>query len=98
MPIQLNARIFAALLFCCLGVSAPAQQPATPRDVQRAEGDYIVRDFRFTDGQTLPELRLHYTTLGTPARDSGGQATNAVLVLHGTNRAGTVFLAPSFSD
>ena len=61
------------------------------------EGDFIARDFKFSDGQTLPEVRLHYTTLGTPQRDANGRVTNAVLILHGTNRAGRVWLTPSFA-
>src|SRR5260370_37218226 len=49
------------------------------------------------DGQSLPEIRMHYTTIGTPQRDVNGHVTNAVLVLHGTNRKGGVFLVPSFA-
>ena len=49
------------------------------------ERDFIVRDFRFQNGETLPELRLHYVTLGMPKRDSAGHVTNAMLLLHGTN-------------
>jgi len=61
------------------------------------EGDYIAHNFKFSDGQSLPEVRLHYTTIGTPLRDSNGRVKNAVLILHGTNRAGSVFLVPSFA-
>src|SRR5229473_25052 len=48
------------------------------------EGEFVVKDFRFRDGETLAELRLHYATLGKPARDAAGRVTNAVLLLHGT--------------
>jgi homoserine O-acetyltransferase len=54
------------------------------------EGDWIVQDFRFHTGETLPELRLHYTTVGTPS----GQP---VLILHGTTGSGTGLLTPSFA-
>ena len=57
----------------------------------------MARNFKFSDGQTLPEVKLHYTTMGAPQRDAGGKVTNAVLVLHGTNRAGRLFLVPSFA-
>jgi homoserine O-acetyltransferase len=40
----------------------------------------------------LPDLRLHYVTLGTPKRDAGGHVTNAVLLLHGTNGNGSAIL------
>ena len=56
------------------------------------ESDFIVRDFRFQNGETLPELRLHYVTLGMPKRDSTGRVTNAVLLLHGTNGSGKTIL------
>src|SRR2546425_8243546 len=48
------------------------------------EGDYLVADFKFTTGETLPELKLHYTTIGAPARNAAGVVTNAVLIMHGT--------------
>lgn len=70
----------------------PWVAPTPPR-----EGEFTIRDFHFGDGATLPEIRMHYTTLGTPQRDAAGHVTNAVLVLHGTNRAGKVFLIPGFS-
>jgi homoserine O-acetyltransferase len=57
----------------------------------------VVRDFRFAGGETLPELRLHYRTLGRPRRDAAGVVRNAVLVLHGTGGAGTQFLGANFA-
>ena len=62
------------------------------------EGDFVVRDFRFAGGETLPQLRLHYTTLGEPRRDAKGRVTNAVMVLHGTGGAGGRFLSPQFAE
>ena len=58
----------------------------------------MARDFRFTDGEALPELRLHYATLGEPRRDAAGRVTNAVMVLHGTGGSGRQFLQPQFAD
>ncbi len=71
-----------------------AQAAAYPPPV---EGDYVVRDFRFQDGATLPELRLHYTTIGTPVKDAAGVVRNAVLIMHGTTGSGRGFLAPTFA-
>ena len=62
-----------------------------------AEGDCTLKDFHFQSGETLPALRLHYTTLGTPARDSGGTVRNAVLILHGTSGDGKAFLREQFA-
>src|ERR1700738_733829 len=82
---------------CCGVVCTLAQQNALVPSLPTKEGDFVARDFKFSDGQLLPEVRLHYTTLGTPRRDSSGRVTNAVLILHGTNRAGRVWLFPSFA-
>ncbi len=68
-----------------------------PAPLATSEGDYVARDFHFANGATLPELRLHYTTLGRPQRDAGGHVLNAVLLLHGTGGDGHQFLRPQFA-
>src|SRR5579862_483228 len=72
-------------------VPSPAQQPAA------REGDFVVHDFHFKSGESLPELKLHYRTLGQPARDGQGRVNNAVLLLHGTGGTGKQFLLPQFA-
>jgi homoserine O-acetyltransferase len=62
-----------------------------------SDADYIAHDFRFRSGEVLPQLRLHYTTLGKPVRDASGRTTNAVLILHGTGGNGRNFLSPNFA-
>jgi homoserine O-acetyltransferase/O-succinyltransferase len=74
--------------------SAAGQQTATP---PRTESDFAAKNFKFRSGETLAELRLHYTTLGKPARDAQGRVTNAVLILHGTGGSGHQFLQPIFA-
>src|SRR5262249_27634123 len=71
---------------------------ATAASTRAEEGDFIVRDFHFQSGETLPELRLHYLTLGAARRDAQGRVSNGVLVLHGTGGSGRQFLARSFGD
>jgi homoserine O-acetyltransferase/O-succinyltransferase len=61
------------------------------------EGDYVIHDFRFASGETLPELRIHYRTFGTPRTDAHGVVRNAVLILHGTGGSGRQFLWPIFA-
>jgi homoserine O-acetyltransferase/O-succinyltransferase len=73
-------------------VDARAQTPPTV-----TERDFIVRDFRFASGEILPELRLHYRTLGTPRRDASGTVRNAVLILHGTGGSGGQFTGAAFA-
>jgi len=60
-------------------------------------GSYVLRDFHFASGEALPQLRLHYRTLGRPRRDAGGVVRNAVLILHGTGGTGNQFLGSSFA-
>jgi homoserine O-acetyltransferase len=54
------------------------------------QGDWVAKDFRFHSGETMPELRLHYTTIGEPT----GQP---VLVLHGSGQSGAAMLTPTFA-
>jgi homoserine O-acetyltransferase len=60
--------------------------------------DFVLKDFRFHSGETLPALKLHYYTVGQPKTDAAGQITNAVLILHGTGGSGRQFEAPQFAD
>jgi homoserine O-acetyltransferase len=62
-----------------------------------AQGDFVLRDFHFASGETLPALRMHYRTLGKPERDNSGVVRNAVLITHGTGGASTQFLRPEFA-
>ena len=61
------------------------------------EADFVIPDFHFRSGESLPELRIHYTTIGTPRRDAAGHVVNAVMVLHGTGGEGHNFIRPEFS-
>jgi homoserine O-acetyltransferase/O-succinyltransferase len=76
-----------AFVTACAGQAGPAT----------TEGDFIVHNFKFGSGETLQEVRLHYTTLGKAAKDGQGRTTNAVLILHGTGGSGRQFLAPYFA-
>lgn len=62
------------------------------------EGDFLIRDFRLQTGRVLPELRLHYRTLGKLECDERGATCNAVLIMHGTGGSGAQFLRPEFAD
>jgi homoserine O-acetyltransferase len=62
-----------------------------------AEGDFVLHRFLFHSGETLPELRIHYRTLGTPRRDAAGIVRNAVLITHGTTGSGAQFVRPEFA-
>src|ERR1700720_2496242 len=78
-----------AALCLCSGTALPADTPGVEVPV---EGDHVMPDFHFGSGEVLPELRLHYTVLGAPKRDSHGRVNNAVLILHGTGGPGRSLL------
>jgi homoserine O-acetyltransferase len=73
---------------------AQAQQPQA---LQVTEGDFVIKDFKFTSGETLPELRIHYRTLGKPEKDAQGIVRNAVLIMHGTGGTGGQFTGRNFA-
>ena len=80
------------IMLLCAQLAYAASYPAP------VEGDYVIRDFRFTTGEVLPELKLHYTTIGSPVRDDSGMINNAVLLLHGTAGRGSAFLTEQFAS
>jgi homoserine O-acetyltransferase/O-succinyltransferase len=82
----------AVLVAALLPAAAEAAYPP-PK-----EGDWIAREVRFSTGEALPEVRIHYRTLGAPERDAAGVVRNAVLILHGTGGSGAQFLQPQFAD
>ena len=86
------AFLVANVLFAAF--SCAAQQTSAPATT---EGDFVIHDFKFRSGESLPELKLHYATLGKLARDAQGRVTNAVLILHGTGGSGHQFLQPQFA-
>jgi homoserine O-acetyltransferase len=90
MRIGFGLSVLAGLFWLQGAPAAPAVAPV--------DGDYVAHDFTFASGEKLAEVRLHYVTLGTPARDAAGHVTNAILLLHGTGGEGRSFLRPQFAD
>ena len=76
------------------GTQAAPAVPAWPA----VDGTVVLDNFRFGTGDTLPQLRLHYLTLGTPHRNAAGRVDNAVLLLHGTGGSARSLLNPIFSN
>jgi homoserine O-acetyltransferase len=85
--------VFVALVMG-LALISPTRAADYPAPV---EGDFVLRDFKFASGETLPELRLHYRTLGTPQKDAKGVVRNAVWIGHGTGGSGAQFLRAEFA-
>src|SRR4051795_3759011 len=85
-----------ALLVAVLSLSAfISAQAALPSYPSQKEDTFTMKDFKFLSGEKLPELKLHYTTVGTPHKNAQGEIDNAVLLLHGTTGTGKNFLSPS---
>jgi len=76
------------------GAVAVGAEASYPPPVQ---GDFLLKDFRFASGESLPELRIHYRTFGTPRADAHGVVHNAVLILHGTGGSGASLVRAEFA-
>lgn len=95
---RLRTALLLIILTGAVG-NAAAQVPGAARSYpEPKEGEYVAREFRFGSGEVLPELRLHYLTIGEPRRDAAGRVSNAVLILHGTGGSGRQFLASQFAE
>jgi homoserine O-acetyltransferase len=87
LPLLLTA--YSTLLFA---QNAPSLQ------INQNEQDFVINGFAFRSGGTLPELKIHYVTFGTPHKGASGSIDNAVLLLHGTTGTSKNFFAPSFAN
>jgi homoserine O-acetyltransferase len=78
-------KILTSLLLSFAAFAAMAQNYPAPQ-----EGTWVVRDFKFHTGDVLPEVKLHYRTIG----DKSGEP---VIIMHGTTGSGAGFLTPAFA-
>lgn len=96
MQLRTARCLLAALAFTGISAATLQSQPAQTWPTQ--DGWVTFTNFRFGTGETLPELKLHYLTLGTPHRNAAGHVDNAVLLLHGTGGDAHSLLNPAFSN
>ena len=75
--------------------AAPGERSRWPN---YQEGDFVIRNYAFRSGETLPELKLHYRTLGTAKRNAAGKIVNGVLLLQGNTGTGANWLRPTLAD
>src|SRR4051812_17622630 len=87
----MSGRAVYLILLAATGLLHAAEYPAP------VEGDFSFRDFKFASGETLPELRIHYRTIGKAEKDDQGRTRNAVLITHGTTGSGAQFIRPEFA-
>jgi homoserine O-acetyltransferase len=88
-----SLRTILTLFFAFTSVCLYAQS----RDYHNPDqGVFVVKDFLFKSGERLPEVKIHYYTLGSPQKDASGKVRNAVVILHGTGGTGRQFLSDNF--
>jgi len=80
-----NRRVRQSILFLLLTSGLAGAPYPSPM-----EADFVLHDFAFHEGGSLPELRIHYATLGTLRGD------NAVLIMHGTGGTFKQFTSEQF--
>jgi homoserine O-acetyltransferase/O-succinyltransferase len=88
-------RIVLLLLLAFPGVSAGQGTGTYPAPVER---DFLAHDFVFASGERLPEVRIHYRTIGTPRKDADGVVRNGILILHGTGGTGAQFVGAGWAS
>jgi homoserine O-acetyltransferase len=84
-PLHRIAVLFAAFMFCIALPSFAANYP------EPKEGSWVAKNFKFHTGEVMPEVTLHYRTIGSPANEP-------VLLLHGTAGSGLNFMTRNFAD
>src|SRR5437016_9911030 len=82
------------LVVAAISIAADVTATEYPRPT---ETDFIIRSFKFASGESLPELRIHYRTLGKIDKDDQGKTRNAILIMHGTTGSGAQFIRPEFA-
>jgi homoserine O-acetyltransferase/O-succinyltransferase len=96
-----HSRICGRLRTAIAGLGLTVALTVTPAEGANypppKEGDFTVKDFRFASGESLPQLRIHYRTFGTPRKDAHGVVRNAVLILHGTGGTGGSLVRVEFA-
>jgi homoserine O-acetyltransferase len=91
--------VLAAFAFAALAsAQTMSMQPPAAPAYDGVPGEYVAKDFKFGTGETLPELHLHYLTLGAPHRNATGHVDNAVLLLHGTGGDRKTLFVPPFAS
>ena len=94
----MHTRLAWLFLFACVSSVTAFCQTAPASHWPTLDGTVTLENFRFGTGETLPQLKLHYLTLGAPHRNAAGHVDNAVLLLHGTGGNAHSLLNPTFSD
>ena len=91
--------LIRAVLVALVSVAAPAlAEPENTHWPNYQQGDFIIPNYKFVSGETLPQLKLHYRTLGSAERNGAGEIVNGVLLLQGNTGTGANWLRPTLAD
>src|ERR1700727_2625925 len=93
----MTRNVIRLILLVALSAIAVHSQP-TPTKWPTQDGTYVIKNFRFGTGETLPALKPHSPPLRQPPRDAAGHTHNAILPLPGPGGAAHSLLNPVFSD
>ena len=85
------------LLLTLTAMAIPSSVVAQATYPNPVDGDFVARGFVFASGDRIPEVKIHYRTVGTPRTDADGVVRNGVLILHGTGGTGAGFLSPTYA-
>ena len=102
MPLENQMSVGALTVIILMAAAFPAlaqasaNQPNTSWPGHR-EGDYVIKDYKFVSGESLPEVKLHYRTIGTASTNAAGEVVNAVLLLQGNTGTGANWFRPTLA-
>jgi homoserine O-acetyltransferase len=93
----MSVRVLTVIILLTAALPALAQEP-TINWPGYQESDYVVSNYKFTSGENLPEVKLHYRTIGTTKRNAEGLVVNAVLLLQGNTGTGANWFRSSLAN
>ena len=92
------ARALIVTIMLTASLPALAQEESATSWPGYQANDYIVSNYQFASGENMPQVKLHYRTIGTPKRNADGQVTNAVLLLQGNTGTGANWFRATLAD
>ena len=90
-------RALTAILLITAALPVLAQEAANKPNTNwpgYQDGDYVLNNYKFASGESLPEVKLHYRTIGTAKKNAAGEVVNAVLLLQGNTGTGANWFRP----
>jgi homoserine O-acetyltransferase/O-succinyltransferase len=96
----MSFRALIVIVLMTAALPALAQQETTKANINwpgYQEGDYVIHNYKFVSGESVPELKLHYRTIGTAKKNAAGEVVNGVLLLQGNTGTGANWFRPTLA-